>query len=359
MARAVLSRPGVTAAIPMRSSRPSQTPHPVEHGRRVAERYVVGRPMAQGAWARILEAWDERLHRSVALKVLVTDDPEAQRRFEREARLAANIRHANVLDVYDQGQLEDGRRFMVMERLEGEDLASRLERGLPSIEEVVDLGRQLAMALSALESHEVVHRDVKPQNVVLHHDRGETIVKLVDFGVSKGGATLQPETTDGGVIVGTPYYLSPEQVQGTPVDTRSDLFSLGIVLYETLTGHHPFVGDSVGAVAAAILEQPVPPVLEQRPECPRSLARLVERLLARDPDERPAHASEVERELVRIAEELDLPLGADAWKPVEPSAPGPQAAPDTSQRSRRWAWAALVALLLIAGATAWGWIGPW
>lgn len=351
----------VTVAAASTSRYHSVPPPGLHTGRRVQDRYVVGRPLARGAWAGVFEAWDEESERAVAIKVPVSDEQDVRRRFVREGRTVAGLQHPNVLEVHDCGQLEDGTPFLVMELLDGRDLAAYLEQGLPSIGAVVDLGRQLASALGALAEAGVVHRDVKPQNIVLHHEGDETVVKLVDFGVSKDRASLAADVTDGGVVVGTPYYLSPEQVNGEPLDPRSDLFSLGVVLYESLTGRHPFTGDSVGAVAAAILDGRVTPILERRPECPRSLAALVEGLLARDPDDRPSDPREVQQELDRIAGDLDMPKGMEAWKPVRPSAPSAEAATPVTGDSmpRRWAVIAIVALLVIAGATAWGWIGPW
>jgi len=353
MARVVRAPDPVTAASLPTNPALRFSGAPLE-GHRIGGRYTIERPLARGTWARLYEAWDEREERTVALKVLASEQDDVARRFEIEARTAGEVRHPNVLDVYDRGHLDDGTPFMVMELLEGQDLAAHLEQGVLPVAAVVDLGRQLAAALVALESHGVVHRDLKPQNIVIHHEGDRIVAKLVDFGVSKRRG-LAPDVSDGGVVMGTPYYLSPQQVKGDPVNVRSDLFSLGVVLYEALTGRHPHGGDSVGALAASILEGPVPPIGERRPECPRSLARLVERLLAKSPGDRPEHAREVHEELGRIGAELALPRGTEAWE--EPRDTRTSGVP--ARGRKRWAWLAIVALLVLAGATAWGWIGPW
>lgn len=339
------------------------TTAPVLHVGQRIDKYVVRGPLAAGTWARVFEAQHERLGSDVAIKVLSHADEEVTQRFEREAQTAAKVRHRNVLEVYDVGNLEDGTPYLVMELLRGHDLAAQLEQGPLPIDAVVDLGRQLAAALVALADAAVVHRDIKPQNVVLHHESGEVVAKIVDFGVSKPRLP-HPTSTDRNMVVGTPYYMSPEQLRGGEVDGRADLYSVGVVLYESLTGRPPFTGASLQAVAASILHDPVPRVRERRPDCPRELEQVVMRMLAKDQAERHASPRELAQDLERIVDFLELQTGANAWDAPrvrqQSSIPAPAESSTTSDRTgKRLAWLAVLVLVGLLGATAWGWIGPW
>src|SRR5215831_2477580 len=246
--------------------------------------------------AEVYRARDARLGRSVALKVVneaLAQDPDLLQRFEQEARLAGSLNHPNLVAVYDVGS-HDGSPYFVTELLKGESLRERLSRGRPSLETALDWGTQLAQGLAAAHANGIVHRDVKPDNVFVTSD-GQ--VKLLDFGIAKlgektrtdGPHDLLEETvtptggaTRTGAILGTPGYMSPEQVRGDKVDARSDIFSLGAVLYEMLSGQRPFRGGSLIETGHSILHDEPPPL----EGVPPFVAQLVKRCLAKEPEAR-------------------------------------------------------------------------
>ena len=343
---------------------PPATDGALSVGQRV-DKYVVRGPLASGAWGRIFEARHERLGSEVAIKVVTSDEESARRRFEREARTTAGLRHRNILEVYDVGNLDDGTPYLVMELLRGKDLAAELEDGPLTIDAAVDLGRQLTAAVVAIADAGIVHRDIKPQNIVLHHEGDEVVVKLVDFGVSKATRSrLSAATSIPGVVIGTPPYMSPEQVRGDELDARSDLYSVGVVLYECLTGRLPFEAQSVERLAASILDDAPPSIRDRRPDCPKPLEAIVMRLLSKRREDRPADPRELVRELERVAETAGLETGSTAWleHEVERSSVVPIPAPTPSVGSerplRKWVALAVIALIAIVIAIAAGWIGP-
>ena len=210
----------------------------------IAGKYVLGDVLGFGGSAVVYEALQLGLRRSVAFKVYPIregTDPTFVDRFQREARLMARIHHENVLAAFDSGTLEDGSPFLVVQRVRGESLAQRLQGGVLPIEEVIDLALHLLRALGALHQAGIVHRDVKPENVLLDHSapQGPTL-KLVDFGVAFPEDRVDEHPLDQpGELIGTPRYMSPEQMRGDMADARSDLYSLGVTCYEALTGRTP------------------------------------------------------------------------------------------------------------------------
>jgi serine/threonine protein kinase len=251
--------------------------------------------------ATVWEAEQEPLERHVAIKFIGSPDPALGsfgERFLEEARAAASVRHRNVVEILDFGQTEEGRLYMVMELLEGESLADRIEREAPMpVEEAVDLGLALLGALSAVHARGLVHRDLKPENVLFTRDEDGERPKLVDFGVSKdvvaeAEGRRRPKTAEG-LLVGTPEYMSPEQARGVRrLDHRTDLFAVGVVLYEMLTGQRPFDSPGVGALLMKVMAGDYRPAEELRGDLPAGVAAVLRRALQVEPEDRyvDAHA---------------------------------------------------------------------
>lgn len=276
------------------------------------DRFVLREVVGSGAMGLVHRAIDRRTGDTVALKKVLADSPDLRARFAIEREALASLDHPGIVRLVAHGEALDGQPFLAMEWLEGEDLAARLDRGRLSPREAASLGAQAASALSAAHDRGVVHRDVKPANLFLVAGRTDR-VKVLDFGVARiAGSAL----TASGVLLGTPSYIAPEQARGArEVGARADLFSLGAVLFECLTGRPPFSGEHVMAVLAKVLLEEAPRVSELCPEAPEALASLVDGLLAKDPDARPRSAGEVASALERLAAEMeadDAPEHADA-----------------------------------------------
>lgn len=264
--------------------------------------YRILRRLGAGGMGEVYAAEDTRLRREVALKLLpgnLPDDPDWRQRFLSEARNAAALAHPRVCVVYEVGETAGGRPYIAMERIEGETLSERARARQLGIGEILDLGIQVADALAAAHEKGIVHRDIKPSNVMLDA-RG--LAKVLDFGLAKR-LVLDPDRAQGtesliatapGRVVGTPVYMSPEQARGTPVDHRTDIFSLGVVLYELATGRLPFVGPTVDDTVHRILHAEPPPMREARPDVPGELERIIVDLcLAKDRERRCASARDL------------------------------------------------------------------
>ncbi|HSS79384.1 MAG TPA: protein kinase [Thermoanaerobaculia bacterium] len=266
--------------------------------------YRLARRLGQGGMGEVFLAWDERLGRRVALKRIRRLEPTAQERerFRREASAAARLCHPAVVQIYDvvEGATGDA---LVFEYVEGRTLRDLLEEGLPSPTLAVRLAREISEGLAAAHSTGLIHRDLKAENVMVTADGH---AKILDFGISKAVARGGEETlTAQGVVLGTLNAMSPEQARGGEVDTRSDLFSLGVLFYELLTGRSPFRGrDAVDTLQRLAGHRP-PPVRQIRPELPRVLSDLVDRLLSKLPEDRPGNATDVARELNALADHLE------------------------------------------------------
>ncbi|HNZ96211.1 MAG TPA: serine/threonine-protein kinase [Thermoanaerobaculia bacterium] len=260
-------------------------------GRLFADRYEVRELLGTGGSAQVFRAWDRTLRREVALKVLMPEraGANARRRLAREAALARDVESPHLLRVFDVGEAE-GLAFLILELLPGGSLRDRLRSGPLPVGEAVEIGRQLLTGLAALHAARIVHRDVKPSNV-LFTAAGEA--KLGDLGVALPLDADETRATSMGALLGTIDYLSPEQALGHEADERSDLFAIGLVLCEMLTGDLPFVRDGSAATLLARLRQPAPAVRHRCPEAPRWLDTLVARLLEADPRCRPQSAEAV------------------------------------------------------------------
>jgi len=258
----------------------------------------------------VYRARDTRLERTVAIKILpghLSADPVRKQRFEREAKTISSLNHPNICVLHDVGQ-QDGIDFLVMECVEGETLAKRLEKGPLPVEQVLKYGAQVADALDKAHRAGIVHRDLKPGNIMLT----AAGAKLLDFGLARPAAPLSDATTlavaskspvtEEGTILGTFPYMSPEQIEGKELDGRSDIFSLGAVLYEMLTGKRAFEGKSQLSVASAILEKEPEPISTVKPMMPPVLDHAIRRCLAKEPNERWQSANDLASELKWIGE---------------------------------------------------------
>jgi serine/threonine protein kinase len=314
--------------------------------------YEIESPLGGGGMGEVYRARDTRLDRTVAVKILpahFSADPVRKQRFEREAKTISSLNHPHICVLYDVGH-QDGTDYLVMECVEGETLAKRLEKGPLPLEQVLKYGAQIADALDKAHRSGVVHRDLKPGNIVL----AATGAKLLDFGLAKpvsplaSGMTLTADTpraamTEEGAIVGTFQYMSPEQVEGKELDGRSDIFSLGAVLYEMVTGRRAFEGKSQLSVASAILEKEPLPITALKPMTPPALDHVIRRCLAKEQQKRWQNAADLSCELQWIAEGSSQ-TGASALQP-----------PSHKLRERiAWTMASLLAVVAIAFAVAFG-----
>lgn len=302
----------------------------LQPGEVVDGKYTIVRLIGEGGMGAVYEGENTRIHRRVAIKVLhghVATNTQAVTRFEREAQAAGRIGSEHIVEVLDLGSLANGDRYMVMEFLEGESLSDRIRaRGRLSMEEAFYVLRQVLEGLAAAHSAEIVHRDLKPDNVfVLKGRRGQRdFVKLLDFGISKfnklGDSAFSMTST--GAVLGTPYYMSPEQARGKGIDQRTDLYSTGVILYECVTGAIPFQAETFNELMFKIgLEEP-PPVKSLNPDVDEDFAAIIKKAMTRDANERFATALEFQQALDEWAQNHGI------------SAPRSRPAPPTTQPSQ-------------------------
>jgi serine/threonine protein kinase len=328
-------------------------------GELIADRYELVELIGKGGMSSVFKAQDGLLDRTVAIKVLhphYTDDEEYVERFRREARAVAQLSHPNIVTVIDRGE-DEGRQYIVFEYVEGENLKQLLQRTGPMpLRDVLLLGLQMARALAFAHARGLVHRDVKPQNVLLNDD-GQA--KMTDFGIARS-VDVQGVTITG-TVLGTSEYIAPEQARGQRVDAQTDVYSLGVVLYELLTGAVPYEGETFVTVALKHVNEPVRSVLERRPDAPPRLALAVERAMAKSPDQRFESMDELVGELEACLDDLD-PSSEDATMirrgPVVP--PGRPRERRRRERGRRrrlgvlWPIAAVLGVLAVAALAALG-----
>src|SRR5215467_369891 len=276
--------------------------------------YEIQSPLGTGGMGEVYRARDERLGREVAIKVLpehLCNDPNLKTRFEREARAISALSHPHICHLYDVGS-QAGSDYLVMELLEGETLANRLQKGALPLIKALQVGIEIAEALETAHKNGIVHRDLKPGNVMLT----KSGAKLLDFGLAKptftqaamasgAAATMTRALTGEGKIIGTFQYMAPEQVQGHEADARTDLFALGTVLYEMVTGRRAFAGKSEISVMSAILEKEPEPISAVQPLTPPALDHAIQRALAKDPEERWQSVADLKAELKWIAADDD------------------------------------------------------
>jgi len=334
-------------------------------------RYRATERIGSGGMAEVYKAVDEVLGRTVAIKVLherYAAEPNFVARFRQEAQAAANLSHPNIVNIYDWGQ--DGNTYyIVMEYVAGTDLKSLVQQNGPMDPlKVAEYGAQVCSALAVAHGYDVIHRDIKPHNIVL---TPEGTIKVMDFGIARAGNTTMTQT---GSVLGTAQYISPEQAQGRTLGPASDLYSLGITLYEMVTGKLPFDADTPVAVALKqVNEQPRPP-RELRPSIPVELETIIMRSLRKNPAERYASAKEMRAELRRVAsgQPLENASGYDDRshyndrRPMSETSVMPAVAAATTgrqsnvrqvqkKRTSPWVWIAVAVLVLLAGAgVVWG-----
>ncbi len=312
-------------------------------GEVIAERYDLEELIDHGGMSSVYRGHDRLLERTVALKVLHAhfgDDAEYVERFRREARAVAQLSHPNIVTVIDRGS-SDGHQFIVFEFVDGENLKQLVERiGPMPVDRVLELGIQIADALAFAHAHDLVHRDVKPQNVLLD-SAGDA--KVTDFGIARS-LDVERGVTQTGTVLGTSNYLSPEQAAGEPVTPATDVYSLGIVLYELLTGEVPFHGDNLVAVAMKHVTEHPPNLLDQRADVPPRLAQAVERALEKDPAQRFASMDAFANELRRCRDELGGPETERTLVRGTPIVAAPRPARKPRARRRRGHLPTLLAL---------------
>jgi len=321
--------------------------------------YRIVRPIGAGGMGEVFLAEDGKLGRNVALKVLahaLAADPERRGRFEREARAVAALNHPNIITIYSVEDL-DGLLFQTMELVEGKTLTELIPPHGMSLEQLLHVGIPLADAVGAAHQRGITHRDLKPANVMVT-DEGR--VKVLDFGLAKlqeespvdgltVAATVSAPLTIEGRILGTVAYMSPEQAQGKAVDARSDVFSLGILLFEMATGERPFKGDTNVSVLSAILKDTPASVTDLRQDLPRDVGRILRRCLAKDPEDRYQTAKDLRNDLRSLKGDLDT----DTAERVQTSSRVSQTAALPAPAPRTWSAAlfavAAVAVLAVAG----------
>jgi serine/threonine protein kinase/tetratricopeptide (TPR) repeat protein len=304
----------------------------------VVSHYKILEKLGEGGMGVVYKAEDTKLKRTVALKFLppeLTRDEEAKERFVQEAQAASALEHNNICNIHEIAETDDGQLFICMAYYEGETLKKRIERGPLKIDEAIDIGGQVAQGLGEAHEHGIVHRDIKPANILLTKSG---VAKIVDFGLAK--LSRGTKITKAGSTVGTAAYMSPEQARGEEVDARTDIWSLGTVVYEMITGQVPFKGEYENAVLYSILNETPEPMTAVRVAVPMELERVVQKCLSKDPSERYQDMDDL---LVDLRSCL---------KPTSQIAAQTQPAVAPSRRSKKLVWygaaAGLIALALIA-----------
>lgn len=320
-------------------------------------RFKLEAKLGAGGMGEVYHATDTHLRRTVALKLLperFAAEPERLSRFEEEARAASALNHPNIVTIYDSG-VSDGTPWIAMEYVEDRTLRRLAQNERLSVDAVLRIARQIADALAKGHESGIVHRDLKPENVMVPDDGR---VKILDFGLAKlmrDEAALcgRPDSeteymTSPGAVIGTPEYMSPEQVKGQAAEYRSDQFALGVIVYELTSGKHPFRRESVAETWSAILEADPPHLDQVRPGLPPEIAGIVARCLAKDPAHRYASTRELARALARI-----LDRGHDAPAEQMPRSAGPR------RRSRVWRALRIAAVVIPALAAIGVWLDGW
>ena len=366
-----IDSPAYEAAAGMLASDPELTV-----GQKIGH-YEILSTLGKGGMGEVYLAQDTKLSRKVALKVLpgaFTQDQERLRRFEQEARATSALNHPNILTIFEIGEA-DGRHYIATEFIEGETLGQRIAVGPPlKLRETLDIAEQITSALSASHGAGIVHRDVKPENIMIRRDG---IVKVLDFGLAKlaqiqsirsgpDDSTRALVKTGTGVVMGTVAYMSPEQARGLSLDARTDIWSLGVVIYQMLTGSAPFSGATSSDTLVSILEREPRSLQSFSPELPEELEWIVTKALTKDFDDRYQTAREMLNDLHRLKQRLSVAAELERSVAPQPSersdaerATSPDAAVIASSRprSKRWLVGAILLVAMVALASAIIWKG--
>jgi hypothetical protein len=337
----------------------------VAAGTVVGGKYRLEAPIGRGGMASVWRATHTTLEHSLAVKLLETFGTAREKmakRFLREAKLAAGLQHRNVVHILDYGVMDDGQPFMAMELLEGTNLQDRFDNGPPlSPVELLDIVASVLSGLAVVHDAGIVHRDIKPDNIFLVRDPDGDYPKLLDFGISRGveGDGLDARVTNTGAVVGTPYYMSPEQARGVKdLDHRTDLWSVGIMLYEGLTGDVPFIAENMGDVLIQVATTDAPSLAEARPDLPDEIVSVVDRALIRDRSKRWNDARSLRAAVLAAKEALKNGTGTPRQRALVTRSMSPAPAPTTGEvpavpsSPSRWPLVAAGAVVALLGAVA-------
>lgn len=304
----------------------------------IASRYLLEEVIGEGGMATVYRARHKLTDRAVAVKVMnpmLATDPIVRERFRREARSAQRLTHPNIIEIFDQGDTEDGTAFMVMELLQGESLAPVIARGPLDVDRALHIMIQIARGVARAHDLEIIHRDVKPENIFLvRRDDGSDLVKVLDFGIAK--SRQDSRLTTQGELFGTPQYMAPERITGKDTGGASDIYALGVVFFEMLTGELPFSAPDVATFFIKHMEETPRSVRSLNARVPEKLDELVQRMLAKSPGDRPVDAHRIHQDLLDIMKEREAAPPPSAGEDMEHSiAPVTLAAGPADQWARR------------------------
>jgi serine/threonine-protein kinase len=307
-------------------------------GTLLAGRYVIEEVIGEGGMATVYRSRHKLVDRPVAVKIMnpmLASDAIVRERFRREARSAQKLAHPNIIEIYDQGDTEDGTCYIVMELLHGESLAQVIQRGPVDVDRAIHIMIQASRGIARAHDLDVIHRDIKPENIFLcQRDDGSDLVKLLDFGIAR--SRHDSRLTGQGELFGTPQYMAPERIMGQDVGAPSDLYALGVVFYEMLIGELPFNAPDVATFFLKHMQEPAPSLRARNLRVPDSLDLLVRGMLEKDPQNRPVSAHRVHQELLTIVSEREIEAPPTAGEePVSVQAPVTMAQGAADQWARR------------------------
>ena len=308
----------------------------------LAGRYVIDEAIGEGGMATVYRAHNKLVDRPVAVKIMnpmLASDPIVRERFRREARSAQKLAHPNIIEIFDQGDTEDGTAYIVMELLRGESLAAVIQRGRLEVDRAIHIMIQIARGIARAHDLEVIHRDLKPENIFLcRRDDGSDLVKLLDFGIAK--SRQDSRLTGQGELFGTPQYMAPERILGNDTGGSSDIYALGVVFFEMLTGELPFNAPDVATFFVKHMNEPARSLQALNSRVPPALDELVGKMLAKDPKDRPIDAHRIHADLLELLREREI-----AAPPTPESEPLSAAAPITLAAGAADVWARRIFVL--------------